>query len=285
MSRSRAWCFTINNPIETDKVDLNYHNVTYAVVGNEIGDNGTQHLQGFVYFANPRAFNGVKKLFPRAHIEIMKGTIEQAANYCKKDGDFVEFGDLPKQGLRNDLNEIKDSIMNGISVDTIAMDNPVIYHQYGRTLNKIEDLKMRNIYRTEMTKGEWYFGPSGVGKSELLYKDFKPNECYSYPYDGRWWDGYAQQPMVVIDEFRGQIPFNELLRMCDKHPNYSVARRGREPLPFVSKIVRLSSSMPPWEVYRNVNANDSLAQLYRRFKIYKVTENNIEEVTEDMVDN
>ena len=76
--------------------------------------------------------------------------------------------------------------------------------------------------------------------------------------------------MVIFDEFRGQIPFNELLRIVDIHPTYSVRRRCREPMPFISKKVIITSALPPWEVYKHLDQGDSLAQLYRRFTFYTI---------------
>jgi len=65
------------------------------VVGNEVGENGTKHLQGFVVYQTRTRFATVKSQLPRAHIEKMAGTPIQASDYCKKDGNFEEFGTLP----------------------------------------------------------------------------------------------------------------------------------------------------------------------------------------------
>ena len=97
MSRSRGWCFTINNYTEEDE-NFAYSlawGAKYCVVGKEVGESGTPHLQGFVYFENPRSFGGIKELHETAHWEPMKGTALQAAEYCKKDGDFFEWGEAP----------------------------------------------------------------------------------------------------------------------------------------------------------------------------------------------
>lgn len=252
----------------------------YIVVGREVGENGTPHLQGFVYFKNPRSLPGIKKvgLFKRAHLENAKGTNKQASDYCKKDGNFIEKGTLPNQsGKRTDLEEVYDKVKNGASVDDIAWENPSTYQFAHKALGKLEDIRLRKLRRNFMTEGEWIFGPTGCGKSEYA---FSHEGAYIYPYDNGWWDGYKCEDTVIIDEFRGQLPFNELLRMVDKHPNYNVRRRCREPMPFVSKKVVITSSMPPWEVFKKLDESDSLKQLYRRFKIFKIDENGLNEITD-----
>lgn len=42
-----------------------------------------------------------------------------------------------------------------------------MYHQYGRTLNAVEDITLRQKYRKWMTEGIWIYGKTGVGKSHL----------------------------------------------------------------------------------------------------------------------
>lgn len=109
-SRSRRWCFTLNNYTAEEQLRLldsfESPSVVYGVFGREIApETHTPHLQGFIIFSKTTRFNAVKSLIgDRAHLECARGTSASAADYCKKDGDFDERGDLPdKQGKRNDL--------------------------------------------------------------------------------------------------------------------------------------------------------------------------------------
>lgn len=286
--KRRDYPFTLNNWTTDELNIIKDINCKYLVIGQEIGDNGTPHLQGYIEFKNPISFMSIKKkLGNRAHIELIgrKGTPKQAAGYCCKGNgkypkgtDWAQFydnhapdaivfekGELSAQGARADLLELKECIMSGsMTVDDITLDDPVKFHQYGRTLNKLEDLRMRSIFRTEMTEGIWIYGATGSGKTHYAMKNFTPNTHYVYPYDNGWWDAYKQQDTVIINEFRGEIKFSKLLDLVDKWA-YMVKRRNREPLPFVSKKVIITSSLSPEEVYKD--CDEDLNQLYRRFKI------------------
>ena len=91
-TRAYRWCYTINNPTSEPILE----DVRYHIYGREVGEKeGTKHLQGFVIFYKQLYFSKVKTLLPGAHLEVAKGTNQQAADYCKKDGDFVETGELP----------------------------------------------------------------------------------------------------------------------------------------------------------------------------------------------
>lgn len=59
-------------------------------IGNEVGESGTPHLQGFVQFKNkmrPLESSALKAY--KGHWEKMRGTRREAINYTQKDGDYV----------------------------------------------------------------------------------------------------------------------------------------------------------------------------------------------------
>ena len=78
---NRNWIFTINNP-ESNEID--FAAARYAVWQREKGENGTEHLQGYVVFSNSVSRAYVSAIMPRAYLEIRRGSHEQAKAYCTK---------------------------------------------------------------------------------------------------------------------------------------------------------------------------------------------------------
>lgn len=99
--RYRAWMFTLNNYVQSDMLQLDalFSNdvVEYLVYGKETAPTtGTPHLQGLVVFKTRKTFNSCRDLLPArcSGIDAMNGTYSQAADYCRKDGDYKEFVSL-----------------------------------------------------------------------------------------------------------------------------------------------------------------------------------------------
>lgn len=101
--RSRGWFFTFNNPeCETHLIE------TFEISGCksyifqlEMGEEGTPHFQGLVYYDNARSFNSMKELDVRIHWEKLKD-LRKGIIYCSKidtriDGPWVKGIKIPRQ--------------------------------------------------------------------------------------------------------------------------------------------------------------------------------------------
>lgn len=273
--KSRSWCWTWNNYPKApyDSYCQTWGNVKYWCYGLEVGESGTPHLQGYVDFGSPRSLSGLKKLNPQIHWEMRKGTWDQAVDYCKKGGTWYQGGTPFEQGKRYDLLQVKDKIMKGeLTAEAILLDQPETYHKHGRTIEKLQALKNRTIKRVDMTQGYYIHGGTGTGKSHLAFS--MAHEFGSYYVlntdDNGWWEGYTGQDTVIIDDFRGEIKYNQLLRLCDKY-EMTVKQRGKDPMPFTSKYIIVTSSLAPELVYRQQNMKeDKIDQLLRRFQVIKL---------------
>lgn len=86
-SRSKFWCFTINNPdfVEFPSQDPNgWKDVEFCVYQKEKGLSGTPHLQGYVGFQVRKRFRSVHRMCLTAHFEPRRGTHAQALAYVTK---------------------------------------------------------------------------------------------------------------------------------------------------------------------------------------------------------
>jgi len=254
-------------------------------------ETGRPHHQMFMYLRGNttygnRTLNRLGNLFGPIHCKVMPmfGKVDENEYYCSKESELVKHGDEPKQGRRGDIDECAASIMAGeFTVDQLCVENPGFFHQYGRTMDRLETIALRRKWRKWMTLGEWITGPTASGKSHIAYQNFDPATHYIFNVqDKGWWDGYCGQETVIINEFRGQIAFSELLDLVDKWPKM-VRWRNKESVPFLAKKVIISSICSPRECYPNV-AYDRWGQFDRRFEVVtlksrsdqKCSEGNIE---------
>lgn len=102
----------------------------YLVFGREVGESGTPHLQGFISFEKKIRHTAIRKLIPGAHVERAR-LPEEAAEYCKKDGDYEEFGEMARKGRRNEMEMFKKDVQSGmLSLKEIREKHSNIYARY-----------------------------------------------------------------------------------------------------------------------------------------------------------
>ena len=137
-NRYRDWVFTLNNYQLEDINRIQQIKSVYQVFGKEIAPTtGTPHLQGYIEFENPRRFSGVKNLISdRAHIEIAHSSGPTNQKYCKKDGNWNEWGECSKgQGARSDLDYIAQMIKEDKPLSLIRDTYPSQWIRYSKVIS------------------------------------------------------------------------------------------------------------------------------------------------------
>jgi len=163
---SSRWCITLNNYTDEDQekwaIVFTDETVTrYAVYGREQGESGTPHLQGFVVWQQPARITAVKALLgTRIHAEFAKGTSKQAADYCKKDGDFNEYGSFPgAQGRRTDIENFVEWVhaqTDKPNERAIASEYPAIWTKYPRIVQLVDHIwRPANLLPIGFQLNEW----------------------------------------------------------------------------------------------------------------------------------
>lgn len=201
--RSRSWCFTLNNYTAEDCENVSrISDGRYVVFGKEVGESGTPHLQGYVYFDNKKSLAQLKKCLPTAHFEIARGTFAQNYAYCTKDGNFEEYGKKPlDKGERLQA-------ANTVRMENIAEcwekakkgDFLVLPPTHIRTWEYIRNRYGDKPKDLTVLANFWFHGASGVGKSHSIRQCLDMSKVFSKPLSS-WWDNYAQEPIVLIEDY------------------------------------------------------------------------------------
>lgn len=230
MSRTRAWCFTANNWTESDLQlahDLFHkHNANYVVCGQEVGDQGTPHLQGYVHFKNVRNLEGLKNIHASWHWESAKGNAEQNFTYCSKESNFFEEGKRPMSqkdkgeiGKRH-LEERWAAAKEG-RFEELPPENIKIYEYIQeRELSK-------NIPQWVPHDSTWVWGKSGTGKSRWARETY-PGAYIKAP--NKWWDGYKYEDTVIIEDLDkptiDKENFQQYLKLWTDHYPFQAESKG-----------------------------------------------------------
>ncbi|ANC97701.1 replication-associated protein [Avian-like circovirus] len=256
---AKRWCFTLNNPTdeEVQKIkDMNPSEYHYAIVGKERGEQGTPHLQGFLHLKCKKRLNQLKEFLARAHWEKARGSDEDNEAYCSKEGEVILTLGMPAKGNRSDLSGAVAAVKAGRAMSEIAREFSEVYVKYGRGLRDLA-LLIGQKPRDFKTDVILITGPSGVGKSRWAFE--YPGSKF-YKMKGEWWDGYANEDVVVIDDFYGWLPFCELLRLTDRYP-HKVPVKGSY-VEFNSKTIIITSNTHPETWYNEEKCY--LQALFRR---------------------
>lgn len=270
---SKYWCFTLNNPANNE-LPGSWPGVQYAVWQREKGEQGTEHLQGYVVFLIKHHRSWVNKNCVAAHWEARVGNHAQAKHYCTKPHDgcsckhcegcppalagLWEAGEegenLGGQGKRNDLVSLKRALDEGRSEADIAQDDDLfpVWARHHKIIPRYKMFRSEH-QRNWQTEVVVYWGPPGSGKSRRAMAEAGPG-AYWLPKPSSnsaplYWDGYEGQEHVVIDEFYGWMPRDTMQRVVDRYP-LTVACRGYS-TPFVAKKVWITSNQPPdkwWKI-------------------------------------
>ena len=162
---------------------------------------GRIHLQFWCGFDHNQRFNRMKLLAPTAHWEVLRGTVEQAREYCSKAEtkmpgcEYIEWGMVPenKQGKRNDLEAVVKTLR--AAMGTVKEKVKAVAIEHGAAF--IKNFKGVQVYAELMHEDEppempvwrpwqldlvfelaaqpdnrsiiWYYDPSGgAGKSTVV---------------------------------------------------------------------------------------------------------------------
>eukprot|EP00918_Siedleckia_nematoides_P018882 GHVU01040327.1.p1 GENE.GHVU01040327.1~~GHVU01040327.1.p1 ORF type:complete len:286 (+),score=13.93 GHVU01040327.1:371-1228(+) len=141
------WVFTFNN-----YTDQNYKTIKKlcsvfcrtAVIGKEVGEQGTPHLQGYIEFKTKARPKSKFKFTDKIHWEKAQGSKEDNYIYCTKDGDFWTLNMDAPYDLSLNLYPWQNYIVNRLS--SSYLDDRTIYWVWDKEGCKGKTLLAKWLY-------------------------------------------------------------------------------------------------------------------------------------------
>ena len=275
----KRWCFTINNPTERDRFWESpdaLEQLSYIIVQEERGENGTVHYQGFLILKKRNRVTWLKRnMNERAHWEKTRGTDKQAADYCRKDDTHVpgglrfEHGKPPreKKDKEQDAEEMLEQIKAGYKRPT-DIPAEILCTRNFISAYKLLTTDVLGPYRPNL-KIITLVGPPGCGKSYLINYLFPDCARLIMGNAGFWWQNPCSK-VGCIEEFAGQIPLQKMLNLLDPYPQSLEVKGGTRPCLF--EVIFITSNSCPEDWYKNkvpgmpeeAKRQDALLALYDR---------------------
>lgn len=215
---------------------------------------GTPHMHGFLLFSERKTWNNAFREslgLQHASILLARGSHQQATDYIRKIGvyskhhtdpakrgkphtphnpdwdekiiDDLGYGTLPEsgQGARNDLKKVTDALQSGSSAQDIARDPEMggTYIRYSTGVERSFFHQQEPRCLDQVPRVLVAYGTTGSFKTRLCLTTLTTNAIPYYirdPGQKEWFDGYASQKAIHMEEFRGHtLPYSTLLHLLD----------------------------------------------------------------------
>jgi len=257
--------------------------VSFAIWMLETSESGTPHYQGYLEATSPIRIPWLKKRLPRAHFDRRRGSRQEAIGYCLKTCFPVNENGSWRDFLLSDANIMLDQITSHSSrpnifpnstslqelvtlltvgarksrldimkekLDSGATEEELADEDFGSWVRHYRAFREYRLMKTPARNHEVEVivlqGPTGTGKSKFAM-DAYPDAYWKQR--SQWWDGYNKQETIVLDEFYGWIPYDLLLRLCDRYPLLLETKGGQ--VQCVAKRVVITTNSTPGSWYRN----------------------------------
>ena len=264
-TRHRRWMLTV--PAEGEKgvsrAELEDALERYASYLGQLeqGEGGTnyRHWQLVLVNDEPIRFSTLRRRLPTAHVEPVRD-LRASLAYVQKEDSRVEGekplvkGEIkagPGQGHRSDLDELRKRILDGQeTADQLILSDAGAW-RHSRLVGDLVSARDRHRQEGKLrdVQVRVIFGDTGTGKTSAAIEGLQAvgSVCRVTHWGPGAFDGYDGQESLVLDEFAGQPPIEELLTWLDRYPVALPARYRARQAMFVRVVLCANSA--PWTWY------------------------------------
>lgn len=177
-------------------------------------------------FNQPVRLSGARRMLSdgSAHLDKRNGTRQQAITYCTKtetrvDGPWYNGSCQPGHGGQGERSDLK-SVARAVKEDGLsaAIDQyPSQYIKFHRGMEKLAEHYQPEPPAWRSVEVIILCGKPGVGKSRWCWETFPGLYKVEKPANRGtlWFNGYTDQDVILIDDFRGWISYSQMLHICD----------------------------------------------------------------------
>ncbi|AMB42952.1 putative Rep protein [Circovirus-like genome DCCV-1] len=263
---TRHVVFTINNWTEEIWLEVTQFDWLYVVVGKEIGESGTPHLQGYGCFHKKQRYATLARKW-KGHFEVSRGTPQQASDYCKKGGDYFEKGELPESQSAKGGEATKKLYEDAFSLaqkgEILSIPEPLRTRFYA-TYKKVAKDYMPKPESLSELKNLWICGEAGVGKTvlaDLILPDAYSKNC------NKWWDGYQNEPGVIINDLGIEHKvLGHHLKLWGEHRGFIAETKGGA-LHIRPERIIITSQYEIGQVFEDWETRDAIRRRYKQHKL------------------
>lgn len=278
---STRWMLTWNNPPDDWQEKIKPLPLKWFVGQLERGnESGVLHLQSCFVTARQHRPGGTLRMLQGAsingHLEVMRGTVQQAIQYCTKPETAVseafQLGDVPKeakksggQQWRERLEECRDAALAGELDDGEYVDVAARCQAWYR---RVEFQGFKRRARLLKKEGAfphvvWFCGPPGSGKSWAARTLAETQGAYFLLDASRnsvWADGYEGEATLWIDDVRPSwMDADTLKAVLDKTREARLPTKGGHCYS-LARLVIVTSVDPPMDTYAQGGAAEEVTR-------------------------
>jgi hypothetical protein len=293
------WTATVNNWTDEEYTLLESlaesNEVKYMVIGKEVGEQGTPHLQIMFSLVKKKRRDQVAALLPHRWNEeqqkdvpiwfehVMHGDINMA-NYCKEDGDYREWGVCP---VKKNKPKGDSTYSDAFNAPTVREGMAIVRAQrprdaaiHGLAIEKNLSAARAPLFKPEYTlddfnkeplvldKSMLVWGPSGLGKSQYVLAHFK-NPLVITHMDGLRTLSPDHDAIVFDDMSFSHYPIETVIHLLDIDlPRDIHIRYGTAHIPaHTVKVFTHNTFNPFYKVEADQEQQNAVERRLKRFNV------------------
>lgn len=115
------------------------------------------------------------------------------------------------------------------------------------------------------------WGDTGTGKTRFCHEQAAGRSMWSSG-DYKWFDGYIGQEVVLLDDYRGEYPIQQFLKLTDRYPMQVPIKGGFTN--WCPKKIYITSNVAPSLWYQDIGSRTKEAFM-RRLNVINFIDKNI----------